>query len=164
MGNTFPTPLSPEAYFAKLGASIITQTEFTYTLLYKTLQYTVVKRDGSYIISQKDGKVHTVKTLRQCGETMKHDIAALLESVIIQATIWKADAGNREIRFALSNVVGPARPLIQTLLTELFTMYSVSYSKTGQLVVIVPAISIDVVKLRVSEANIRTFWMDASRG
>jgi hypothetical protein len=163
MGNTFPTTLSPEAYFAKLGATIITQTDTTYNLLYKTLQYTIVKNEGNYIISQKDGKVHSVKSLRQCGDIMKSSVAALLESVVIQATVWKADAGNREIRFALSNMVGPGRPLLQTLLTELFSMYSVSYSKTGQLVVIVPAIAIEVVQMRVKDAGIRVIWMDASR-
>ncbi len=164
MGNTFPSTPSPEAYFTKLGATIITQTESTYTLLYKTLQYTIVKSNGNYVISQKDGKVHTVKTLRKCGDIMKRAVATLLESVVVNATIWKEDDGNREIRFTLTHVDGPARPLLQTLLTELFSKYSVSYSKTGQLVVIVPAISIDVIKQQISEAHIRTFWMDTSRG
>jgi hypothetical protein len=166
MGNFFQPKISNVAYFTKLGATIITQEENIITLLYNTLSYTFVSNNNHYMLSQKCGKVHTLHTLQECGARMKADVAALLATHHVNATVWDGEGGLREVRFDSTHMPQIARTFYETYLTESLTNFGkpvTQLSRIGQLLVHMDAASVERCKLSM-RGKIHIKWMDVSNG
>ena len=164
MGNIIQKKISNDAYFTKLGATIITQEENTLTLLYKTLSYTFVSNNNNYVLSQKHGKVHTFHTLKECGARMKADVATLLATHIVNATVWDGEGGLREVRFDSTHMPHIARTLYETYLTESLMNFGkpvTKLSSVGQLIVNMDAASVEHYMLSM-RGKIQIKWMDVS--
>lgn len=163
MGNTI-TNTNPIDYFTQLGATIITQDGTTFSLLYETLMYTFVSHNDHYVISQVGGKVHSVRTLKECGSIMKADVNSLLGAHSIYATVWKGDGTAREVRFTCSHIPKTAKPLFENKLTNALQEFGTpvhGLSKVGQILVNMDASAITHCKTFM-KGKIHINWMDVS--